>query len=43
LPCGRILLGLRRAGRIDDVVLRRVQARFDAQELRLSDVVDEDA
>ena len=43
LPAKRdAVLGLRHAGRIDDVVLRRVQARFDAQELRLSDVVDED-
>jgi CPA1 family monovalent cation:H+ antiporter len=43
LPAKRdAVLGLRHTGRIDDVVLRRVQARFDAQELRLSDVVDED-
>ena len=43
LPAKRdAVLGLRHTGRIDDVVLRRLQARFDAQELRLSDVVDED-
>lgn len=27
---------LRDAGRIDDIVLRRVQARFDAEEARLA-------
>ncbi|HEY0248492.1 MAG TPA: Na+/H+ antiporter [Gryllotalpicola sp.] len=36
------VLRLRDAGRIDDVVLRRIQARLDAEEIRLTDVIDEE-
>jgi monovalent cation/hydrogen antiporter len=36
------VIGLRRAKRIDDLVFRRIQARLDTEELRLSDVIDKD-
>ena len=36
-------LGLRRTGRIDDIVYRRIQARLDTEEIRLADVFDEEA
>ena len=36
------LLALRNAGRIDDVILRRVQARIDLEELRLSDGAEDE-
>ena len=43
LPAKRAaLLGLRNAGRIDDVILRRVQARIDLEELRLSDAAEDE-
>jgi hypothetical protein len=35
------VLGLRHAKRIDDVVFRRFQAHLDTEELRLTDVIDE--
>lgn len=36
------VLSLRRARRIDDVVLRRIQARLDTEEIQLTNVIDED-
>jgi hypothetical protein len=36
------LIALRDAGRIDDVVFRHIQARLDAEELRLSGVLEAD-
>ncbi len=38
----RTLFGLRNSGRIDDAVVRRMQARYDLEELRLRGVADED-
>ena len=43
LPAKRdALLALRNAGKIDDVILRRVQARIDLEELRLSDAAEDE-
>lgn len=43
LPSKRAaLLALRNAGKIDDVILRRVQARLDLEELRLSDAAEDE-
>ena len=43
LPAKRAaLLALRNAGKIDDVILRRVQARLDLEELRLSDAAEDE-
>jgi len=39
----RALFALRDRRRIDDVILRRITARLDLEELRLSDAVDDDA
>jgi len=37
----KAVLGLRHAGRIDDIVLRHVQALVDAEELRLTEYAEE--
>jgi CPA1 family monovalent cation:H+ antiporter len=36
------IVALRDAGKIDDIVLRRVQAGLDAEEVRLAGVVDDE-
>jgi monovalent cation/hydrogen antiporter len=36
------VLSLRRAKRIDDIVLRRIQARLDTEEIRLANDIDQD-